>query len=69
MKLEKREITLNEKDSVTDMLLMQKTLIKAYVYGMERAERKEIRKTLLQMIERAGEDFYLLKDTLENIEG
>lgn len=43
MKLEKREITLNEKDSVTDMLYMEKTLLFAYETAPGALDRKESR--------------------------
>ena len=39
MKLEKREITLNEKDSLSDACMMQKTLLLLYVAALENAKK------------------------------
>ena len=50
MKLEKREITLNEKDSLSDIAYMEKALLFEYVEGIARAGRKETRERLLQFI-------------------
>ena len=60
MKLEKREITLNEKDSLTDALYMQKTLLYAYVCALEHAVKQETRKTLLRFMQQTGEDLFLI---------
>ncbi|MBE5744722.1 MAG: hypothetical protein E7355_01145 [Clostridiales bacterium] len=68
MKLEKREITLNEKDSITDAYLMQKTLLQVYVFAAERAEKREIRKRLLLLIEQTCEDLFFVKDLLKDVE-
>ena len=40
MKLEKREITLNEKDSLTDVFYLQKTLLLNYIEALANIERK-----------------------------
>ncbi len=42
MKLEKREITLNEADSLKDVYYLEKTLISEYEKMEKYAERKEI---------------------------
>lgn len=42
MKLEKREITLNEKDSVADMLYMEKFLLQIYENYEIKTEIKEL---------------------------
>ncbi len=68
MKLEKREITLNEKDSLTDALFMQKTLLKGYICVMENAYKQETRKEALRLFCQAAEDLYVLKDMLEGCE-
>lgn len=52
MKLEKREITLNEKDSVTDMLYMEKMLLFTYETAHEDMDRKEAKE---HCAEKAGE--------------
>ena len=43
MKLEKREITLNEKDSVTDMLYMEKIILQTYESCGTQTEIKEMK--------------------------
>ncbi len=68
MKLEKREITLNEKDSLTDAFMMQKALLNGYVCAMEKATRTETKKTLLQLLQNAGEDYFYIGDLLTSLE-
>ncbi len=41
MKLKKREITLNEKDSLKDMYYLEKALLSAYERGIEGATQKQ----------------------------
>ena len=41
MKLEKREITLNEQDSILDMLHTEKGILQLYERGQVAAQRKE----------------------------
>ena len=48
MKLEKREITLNERDSLLDMYFFERLLEKAYESGAKLAERKETGRVLVQ---------------------
>ncbi len=67
MKLEKREITLNEKDSLYDVLFMQKTLLNGYLSAMEKAQRKETQTTLLSLIGAACEDLYFIKTLLTDL--
>ena len=67
MKLEKREITLNEKDSLLDVFFMQKTLLNGYLAAMEQAERKETQTTLLALIQTACEDLCFIKDLINGI--
>ncbi len=42
MRFKKREITLNEADSLKDMLYMEELLVSAYESGRGDAERKEV---------------------------
>ncbi|MBE7079545.1 MAG: DUF892 family protein [Clostridiales bacterium] len=49
MKLEKREVTLNEADSLKDMFYMEKTLLLAYGDALERAQRKEVKAVLSEL--------------------
>lgn len=62
MKLEKREISLNELDSITDALSAEKLLVLEYARGLEKAKRKEIRSVLIETIKEIGEDIFLLMD-------
>ena len=39
MKLEKREITLNERDSIKDAYYMQKVLLNEYICSLEKVEK------------------------------
>ena len=64
MRLEKREITLNEKDSLQDAYMMQKTLLLTYLLAMDKASRKETRKLLLSLLNETGEDLFFVKDLL-----
>ena len=47
MKLEKREISLNELDSITDALCAENLLVLEYTRGLEKAKRKEIRGVMI----------------------
>ena len=49
MKLEKREVTLNEADSLKDMFYMEKTLLLAYGDALECAQRKEVKAVLSEL--------------------
>ncbi len=64
MKNEKREITLNEKDSLTDMLEMEKSLANAYLGGLWLVEKKQFREQILKNISYVAEDAFLLLDIL-----
>lgn len=68
MKLEKREITLNETDSVKDVLYMQKALLAEYVDVLESAERKATREELLRLLKAAGEDMCFVCDLARDSE-
>ena len=62
MKLEKREITLNESDSLKDALYMQKILLNEYVFYLPKATRKETRGELLRLIKEVAEDMFFAAD-------
>ena len=68
MKLEKREITLNEQDSLRDILFLEKTLLCEYAESLGKAYRKEVRETLLDLIKENAEDFFLISDLLQKLE-
>lgn len=67
MKLEKREITLNEKDSVTDMLYLEKNLLWAYEKGENHAERKEVKGLCQEKREEIQEEIALLEKEIQAI--
>ena len=56
MKLEKREITLNEADSLKDVFYLERTLFREYSAGAGKNERKEVNNELALLIEEAKED-------------
>lgn len=65
MKLEKREITLNEKDSLFDVFCLQKLLLFKYVEILAQVERKETKKTILDLMRETGEEMCFLKDLID----
>ena len=67
MKLEKREITLNEKDSVTDMLYMEKTLLKAYEACEKQTEIKEIKGLCQEKAQETHAEIQRLEKEIKNI--
>ena len=48
MKLEKREVTLNEKDTLSDMLFFERSLAAAYREAVGGVDRKEERALLCE---------------------
>ena len=64
MKLEKREITLNECDSLKDVLCFEKLLLNAYVEALTKATRKAARSELVQYMKELGEDIGYVSDLL-----
>ena len=65
MKLEKREITLNEKDSLKDIFFLEKALLDEYVETLIYVTRKEERERLLTRIKETAEEIFTVKDLLE----
>lgn len=65
MKLEKREITLNEKDSLKDVLFLEKALLFRYVETLTDMTRKEERERLLGLMKETAEEIFIVKDLLE----
>lgn len=55
MKLEKREVTLNEKDTLLDMALFEEHLRDCYRRAAQYAESKEEKSVLSQMAEALNE--------------
>ena len=67
MKLEKREITLNEKDSLADAYLTQKSLLLTYVAAIDKVSKKQTRERLLDLMRETCEDLFFVKDLKESI--
>ncbi len=67
MKFEKREITLNETDSLSDMYHFEKALFKAYEEGKNKAESRQVvsaMETRMQALYSEGER---LKKTIDKL--
>ena len=67
MKLEKREITLNEKDSLADAYLTQKSLLLTYVAALDKVSKTQTRERLLDLMRETCEDLFFVKDLKESI--
>ena len=65
MKLEKREITLNECDTLRDVLFLEKALLGEYVEALTKVRRKETRERLLEYIKSVAEELFLATYLLE----
>ena len=65
MKLEKREITLNEADSIKDMYFYEKNLQFCYEKALEKAERKEVQGELIRLLHEVEKDAALLQTLCE----
>ena len=62
MKLEKREISLNERDSLREALYMQKALLYQYVDALCESVRKQTRGQLSELLGESCKDLILLLD-------
>ena len=67
MKLEKREITLNEKDSVTDMLYMEKMILESYETCEKQTEIKEIKGLCKEKAEETRTEIQGLEKSIQEI--
>jgi len=56
MKLEKREITLNESDSLKDVFYLEKAILQAYLSRDKHLERKEAENELSVLLTEAEKD-------------
>jgi hypothetical protein len=65
MKLEKREITLNECDSLRDIRILEKSLLNEYLTALAVMERKETRECVLALIKENAEELFLAQDLLK----
>ena len=66
MKLEKREITLNEFDSLKDIFYLEKTLLSEYVEALSKATRRETQSELTRLIKETSEDLYFVRDLMRS---
>ena len=64
MKLEKREITLNEYDSLEETYYFQKLLLKEYAELLCHVERKETRGAVSRLMAETGEDLCFVSDLM-----
>ena len=67
MKLEKREISLNEYDSLKDAFYTEKTLLGEYLQTLEVYARKQTKNELLRLIVEVGEDLTYVRELMEKI--
>ena len=65
MKFEKREITLNEYDSVLDILFTHERLASLYFEGARFVNRKEARELLKKRLSETLDEIYFLNDLLD----
>ena len=56
MKIEKREITLNEYDSLHDIFQTEKNLLRTYIELLEYIESKEIKQAFIKAVSLVAED-------------
>ena len=66
MKLEKREITLNEKDSLIEMLCLEKMLVESYIEALFFSERKEVKMSLIKGVEEGVQMLLRVQDLTAN---
>ena len=67
MRLEKREITLNEQDTLADVVFLEKALLFEYVETLSKVDRKETRERLIGFMKENSEDLFLLNDLLKKV--
>lgn len=66
MRLEKREITLNEKDSLFEMLCLEKMLVESYIEALFFSERKEVKMSLIKGVEEGVQMLLRVQDLTAN---
>ena len=70
MKLEKREITLNETDSLKDVYYLEKTLLREYSARLALAKCQETKHELSALVKEVTEDMEkvekLMKESAKN---
>ena len=65
MKLEKREITLNEADSLKDVYYLEKTLLREYSARLALAKCQETKHELSALIEQVTEDMKTVESLIK----
>lgn len=68
MKFEKREITLNEYDSILDVLFTHERLAELYLEGARQADTKEVRELLKKRLSETLDEVYFLSDLLDTLQ-
>ena len=68
MKFEKREITLNEHDSILDVLLAHERLAELCLEGVRFFEKKEIRELFKKRLGEILDEIYFLNDLLSSLQ-
>jgi hypothetical protein len=68
MKLEKREISLNEADSLQDAFLTEKSLLFCYLQALERVTSKSTRQTLRALLDETVQDLFFICDLKKSVE-
>ena len=64
MRLEKREITLNEQDSIKDVYYFEKTLLREYTARLALAKCKETENELSRLLKEVCEDMERMEGLL-----
>ena len=67
MKLEKREITLNEADSLQDMLQTEKNALIQYATFLTFSLRKQAQNLAVQNVAQTAEDLAALQTLIEGV--
>ena len=67
MKLEKREITLNEADSIKDMYFYEKSLQFRYAQALKFAERKETEGEISRLLRETEKDAALCEELKKRV--
>ena len=65
MKLEKREITLNEADSIKDAFYAEKLLLMEYVHALSCVQTKSERHELTRLMQEVQTDMLFLQGMIE----
>ena len=68
MKIEKQKITLNERDSLLDVLYSHERLAEAYLQGARTVDRREVRELLKKRLCEVIDEIYFLKDLIRSLQ-